>query len=431
MRVINLELVNEKLIYEKLENGLDVYIIRKKDFNSNYVSFVSKFGGLDIEFIPINEKDYVTMPAGIAHFLEHKLFEQENDPQVHEFYKQSGTYVNAMTGYKRTKYIFKGPSNFKKNLEFLLDFVQSPFFTEENIEKEKGIITEEARMCLDDKSRLFHETIMKNLYKEVPYNKKIIGELEDINSMTKEDIYKCYNSFYHPSNMALLIVTNEKEDDVLDLIINNQNKKDFKMDFRIIKKEYNEDIQVRNEYEEIIADVKETRIGYSLKFRLRDFNASKREVYDYLYILCGILVGNLSKFNLNLKEKNIIENDIGFSIDDYETSNETFITVHFYALTDKTDEFIKLLEEQLISKSYSKEDFELYRKNIIAEFNYGFNSVNGIMGFMSSEYEFIGRIDNDSIREEINLNYEKFIEVVDKFNLDNKSIVIMKGEKNA
>ena len=92
---------------------------------------------------------------------------------------------------------------------------------------------------------------------------------------------------------------------------------------------------------------------------------------------------------------------------------------------------MKHLEEQLISKSYSKEDFELYRKNIIAEFNYGFNSVNGIMGFMSSEYEFIGRIDNDSIREEINLNYEKFIEVVDKFNLDNKSIVIMKGEKNA
>ncbi len=431
MKVIRLELVNEKLVYEKLDNGLDVYIIRKKDFNSNYASFISNFGGLDIEFIPIDEKEYVTMPAGIAHFLEHKLFEQEKNPQVHEFYKKSGTYVNAMTGYKRTKYIFKGPSNFKNNLEFLLDFVQSPYFTDENIEKEKGIITEEARMCLDDKSRLFHETIMKNLYKEVPYNKKIIGELEDINSMTKEDIYRCYNSFYHPSNMGLLIVTNEDEKDVLELVRNNQNKKSFKKNFKIIKKDYKEDIKVRKEYEEIITDVKETRVGYSLKFKLKDFNVSKREVYDYLYILCGILVGNLSKFNLSLKEKNIIENDIGFSIDDYKTSNETFITVHFYGLTDKTNEFIKLLEKQLVSRAYSKEDFELYRKNIIADFNYGFNSVDGIMGFMVSEYEFIGKIDNDSIKEEINLNYEKFIEVVDKFNLDNKSIVIMKGENNA
>ena len=146
MRYIDLDIVNEKILYDKLDNGLDVYIIRKKDFNLNFASFITKFGGIDIEFIPINEKEYVKMPAGIAHFLEHKLFEQEKDPQVHEFYKKSGTYVNAMTGYKRTKYIFKGPSNFKENLEYLLDFVQSPYFTDENIEKEKGIIIEEANM---------------------------------------------------------------------------------------------------------------------------------------------------------------------------------------------------------------------------------------------------------------------------------------------
>ena len=428
MKVIELDVVNEKILYEKLDNGLDVYIVRKKDFNSNFASFVSKFGGLDIEFIPINEKEYVKMPAGIAHFLEHKLFEQEKGPQVHDFYKQSGAYVNAMTGYKRTKYIFNGPKNFKENLNFLLDYVQSPYFTDENIEKEKGIIIEEAKMCLDDKSRLFHETIMKNLFNEIPYDKKIIGEIDDIKSMTKEDIYKCYNSFYHPSNMALLIVTNEDEKEILKVVKDNQSKKEFKKDFSIVKKVYDEDIKVRKEYEEIVTDVKETRVGYSLKFRLSDFKASRREVYDYLYILLGILVGNLSKFNLSLKEQNIIKNDIGYSIDNVINGDDEFIVLHLYVLTDNIDKYISLLEKQLLSNNYNKEDFELYRKNIISDLNYGFNSVNGIMAFLSSEYEFDGKIDSESIKEEINLNYEKFKKVISKINLDNKSIVVMKGE---
>lgn len=425
MKEIKIDLVDEKIVYDKLENGLEVYIIRKKDFNSNYASFISKFGGLDIEFIPIGEKEFVKMPAGIAHFLEHKLFEQEKDPQVHDFYKQSGTYVNAMTGYKRTKYIFNGPNNFKENLIFLLDYVQSPYFTDENIEKEKGIIIEEAKMCMDDKNRLFHETIMKNLYKEIPYNKKIIGDIEDIKSMTKEDIYKCYNSFYHPSNMALMIVTNEKEEDILKVVKENQSKKTFKKDFKIIRKEYKEDEKVRKEYEEIITDVQETRVGYSLKFKLKDFNSTKKEAYNYLMIMLEILVGDLSKFNVTLKEKNIIKDDIGYSIDDYND----FITVHLYSLTDDPDKFIELLEKQLETKEFDKEDFELFRKTIISDYNYGFNSVNGIMLFLTSEYELLGKIDDKSIKEELNINYNRFKEVISNFNLKNKSIVVMKNNK--
>ena len=428
MKYIDLDIVNEKILYDKLDNGLDVYIIRKKDFNLNFASFITKFGGIDIEFIPIDEKEYVKMPAGIAHFLEHKLFEQEKDPQVHEFYKKSGTYVNAMTGYKRTKYIFKGPSNFKENLEYLLDFVQSPYFTDKNIEKEKGIIIEEANMCLDDKNRLFNETIMKNLYKEVPFYNKVIGEIEDIKSITKEDIYKCYNSFYHPSNMGLLVVTNENEEEVLELIKSNQSKKNYEKDFIIKRKEYNEDDSVRKEYEEIITDVTQTRVGYSLKFKLDNFKASRREVFDYLYILFGILVGNLSNFNLSLKEQDIITNDIGYYIDNYSSETDDIITVHFYGLTENPKLFIELLEQQLLSKNYTEEDFDLYKKNIISDFYYCFNSVNGIMSFMMSEYELEGKIDNKVIEIEKKLNYKDFIKVTDNINLNNKSVVVMKGE---
>ena len=417
MKYINLDLVDEKILYDKLDNGLDVYIVRKKDFNSNYASFVSKFGGLDIEFIPIGEKDYVKMPSGIAHFLEHKLFEQENDPKVHDFYKQSGTYVNAMTGYKRTKYIISGPKNFKKNLEFLLDFVESPYFTDQNIEKEKGIIIEEAKMCLDDKSRLFYQTVLKNLYNEVPYDKKIIGDIEDIKSMTKEDIYKCYNSFYHPSNMALFVVTNEDENDILELVKNNQSKKEFKKDFNIVRKIYNEDINVRKEYEELLEDVKETRVGYSLKFRLKDFDVTRKELIYYLYIFLGMKLGNLSTFNLSLKEQGLIKNDIGYSVDNLINGTDEFITVHIYSLTDNINEYIKLLEDNLIDNNYNKEDFELYRKNMISDFNYDFNSVNGIMSFLVGEYSYEDKIDEESIEKVKKLNYDRFIEVMKHFNL--------------
>ena len=431
MKVIDLDIVNEKLYYEKLDNGLDIYVIRKKDFNSNYASFITNFGGIDIEFVPINEDKMTIMPAGIAHFLEHKLFEQEKGDSVHEFYKKSGCYVNAMTGYKRTKYIFNGPTNFKNNLEFLLDFVQSPYFTDENVEKEKGIILEEAYMCMDDKNRLFNETIMKNLYQKIPYNKKIIGDIDDIKSITKEDIYRCYNSFYHPSNMALLIVTNENEEEIINIVKNNQSKKTFKKDFKIIKKEYEEDIKVRKEYEEIVTDVKETRMCYSLKFKEKDFNAKKIEIFDYIYIYLGIIIGSLSDFNLKMKEEKIIKDNIGYSINYQKSKNDNYITIHIYALTDKTKEFVELLEKELISFNYSKELFELYKKNIISDFNYGFNSVNGVMGYMSSEYEFEGKIDNENIKLEMNLNYDKFKEVINNINLNNKSVVVMKGEQDA
>ena len=429
MKEIKLSIVNEKIIYDKLSNGLEVYIIRKKDFNSSYATFITNFGGIDLEFIPINEEKMVTMPAGIAHFLEHKLFEQESGESVHEYYGKSGTYVNAMTGYKRTKYIFNGTKDFKNNLNFLLDFVQTPYFTDENVEKEKGIILQEAYMCLDDKNRLFNETIMKNLYNSFRYDKKIIGDIEDIKSITKEDLYRCYNSFYHPSNMALLVVTNEDEKEVLEIIKNNQDKKDYKKDFKIIRKEYDEDIKVRKEYEEIITDVSENRMCYSLKFKLSDFNKKKIEVYDYIYIMLGILIGDLSEFNLNLKEKGIIKDNIGYSLNSKSNKDDQFITVHIYALTDKEKEFIELLEKQLMKKEVSEELFDLYKKTIVSDFNYGFNSVSGIMNYMVSEYEFIHKIDNESIIEEMNLNYDSFMDVINKFNINNKSIVVMKKNK--
>ena len=421
MKRIELDIVNEKIFYEKLKNGLDVYIVKKEDFNTNYACFGTKFGGLDLEFIPSGEKDYVNMPSGIAHFLEHKLFEQENGESALDFYKKSGATVNAYTSYKTTKYYFFGTDNFEENLEYLLDFVQKPYFTDENVEKEKGIILEEAYMTLDNPDRLFNEN---NLYNCELYEKNVIGSISDIKSITKEDLYKCYNTFYSPSNMHLLIVTNKDVNNIMDIIKTNQKSKIFK-EGKVIKKEYIEDIKVRKKKEIIKGNVKENRFCYSIKLPLSYLSCSKIEAYDYLSILLGILIGNLSNFNVSLKKKNLIKDDLVFRISSDITKNETYIIIKIYVLTDEYNKVIELLEHQLLSKDYSKEDFELYKKSFISDLNYTFNNVNAIMEYMKNEYDFFGKISNESIVSEKNLNYERFIDIISRFNIDNKSIVIM------
>lgn len=425
MKTIKLEIINEKIYYEKLKNGLEIYVSYQKDFNNNFACFLTNFGGLDIEFIPDGKDKMVMMPSGIAHFLEHKLFEQENGSSVHEFYKKSGTYVNASTNYKTTRYIFSGPNNFDRNLEFLLDFVQKPYFTNSNVEKEKGIILEEQSMTKDDPDRLFYETIYKNLFNKLPYDKTVIGSRKDISSITKEDLYNCYNTFYHPSNMVLFVVSNKNPKEVINIVKNNQDKKKFK-DVKIIKKEYDEEEKVRKEKEIIHSNVNETRISYSLKYSLDYFDASKIEVYDYFTIFFNLLIGDLSKFNLDLKTKKIINDDIGHSVSIEKSKNKEYVIFTITAVTDKPNKFIKLLEDKLNDKDYKKEDFEIYRKSILANLIYQFADTGSIINYMVDEYLFSKKIDSENILVEKNINYKRFKEVTDKLIIKNKSIVILK-----
>jgi len=425
MRTIKLDIINEKIYYEKLDNGLEIYISYQKKFKNNYACFLTNFGGLDTKFIPYGEIEMADMPSGIAHFLEHKLFEQKDGTSVHDFYRKSGTYVNASTNYKTTKYIFSGPNNFENNLEYLLDFVQSPYFTDKNVDKEKGIILEEERMSKDDPNRLFFETIYKNLFNELPYDKTVIGTSKDISSITKEDLYRCYNTFYHPSNMVLFVVSNISPKEVFNIVKRNQDKKKFK-NYKIIKKEYEETNKVRKEKEIIHSNVNETRIGYSLKFDIKYFNAKKVEIYDYFTIFFNLLIGELSNFNLELKINKIISDDIEYSITTEKTKNTEYIIFSIFAVTSKPNKFIRLLEKKLMNKDYDKKDFDIYKKTILSSLINQFINTGTIINYMIDEYLFSKKISNENIEVEKNINFERFKEITDKLIIENKSIVILK-----
>ena len=143
------KIIDMDLYYEKLDNGLEIYVIPKNDCNNIYVTYNTKYGGKDNEFIPLNETKMKKFPKGIAHFLEHKLFEEEDNTNVFSFYQERGANANANTSYERTSYLFFGTEYFKENLEMLLHYVESPYFTDENVEKEKGIIEQEIKMYLE------------------------------------------------------------------------------------------------------------------------------------------------------------------------------------------------------------------------------------------------------------------------------------------
>jgi predicted Zn-dependent peptidase len=227
MEKITFEQLQEEMYYEKLNNGLDVYILPKKGFNKTYATFTTKYGSIDNHFLPPGKDDYVKVPDGIAHFLEHKLFEKEDGDVFQQFSKQ-GASANAFTSFTRTAYLFSSTSNVEKNLETLIDFVQEPYFTEKTVEKEKGIIGQEITMYDDNPDWRLYFGLIQNMYKNHPVSIDIAGTIESISHITKDMLYECYETFYHPSNMLLFVVGQVNPDEIMAFIKENQEKKEYK-----------------------------------------------------------------------------------------------------------------------------------------------------------------------------------------------------------
>ncbi|MGD6847640.1 EF-P 5-aminopentanol modification-associated protein YfmH [Rossellomorea aquimaris] len=226
MKKISFDQLQENLYFEKMSNGLDVYILPKKGFNKTYATFTTKYGSIDNHFVPLNEEEFVKVPDGIAHFLEHKLFEKE-DGDVFQQFSRQGASANAFTSFTRTAYLFSSTTNVERNLETLIDFVQDPYFTEKTVEKEKGIIGQEITMYDDNPDWRLYFGVIQNMYKNHPVKIDIAGTIESITPITKDMLYQCYNTFYHPSNMLLFVVGSVDPDQIMNQIRSNQEKKDY------------------------------------------------------------------------------------------------------------------------------------------------------------------------------------------------------------
>ncbi len=195
----------EKLYSAKHESGLGIYIIPKPEYSGTYAIFGTRYGSVDSEFVVPGESEPITVPDGIAHYLEHKMFDQPDGSNVFDKFSEYGGNANAFTSFNITAYLVSSTANFEENLSTLLDYVQSPYYTDETVEKEQGIIGQEIRMYDDNPGWKLFFNYINCLYNEHPVKKEIAGTVESISEITADYLYKCYNTFYNLSNMSLVI----------------------------------------------------------------------------------------------------------------------------------------------------------------------------------------------------------------------------------
>lgn len=363
--------IKETIYYEELPNGLKVYIVPKSDYDKTFGIFTTQYGGLDNKFIPFGKKDYVEYPKGIAHFLEHKLFEMEDGVDASTHLLKYGASSNAFTSFDRTSFLFSTTLNVKECTMYLLDFVQKPYFTDENIKKECGIIEQEIKMYLDEpESRLFWGTL-KNLYKNNYVSTDLVGTVESINQITKEMLYNCYNTFYHPSNMHLFIIGNV-DPSLIEDIKENQSKKEFKK-IVPIKREY-----VQDEFKDYIKeskikmDVLIPKLSIGVRFKNLYQNFQLQDIK--LSILCSILFGESSALRMELMEKGLINDTFGH----YTDFNKSASYFMIQGDSENPDELFKILKDYILdipNKMIDKEDFECAKRALIGQYMYILDSL--------------------------------------------------------
>ena len=206
--------IGEEVIWVTLENGLPVCIVPKKGFSRKYALFATRYGGMDMRF-RLNGQ-WLDTPAGIAHYLEHKMFDTEDGNALQEL-AMNGAEPNAFTSNAITCYYFDSTEKFYENLEILLSFVSVPYFTDESVEKEQGIIGQEIGMIEDNPEWQVYKQLMQSLYHTSPARTPVAGSVESIREITAQTLYDCHRAFYTPANMCLVVVGDVEPQQVLDI----------------------------------------------------------------------------------------------------------------------------------------------------------------------------------------------------------------------
>ncbi|MEG2351225.1 MAG: pitrilysin family protein [Bacilli bacterium] len=431
MKKINFSKVDESLYYEQLKNGLKVFIYKKPFFQKKYAFFQTNYGAINNDFVPIGETKIKSFPRGIAHFLEHKLFESNDKETTFDKFENNGASLNASTYYNCTEYHFSSVENFDENLLNLINFVQDPVFTDENVEKEKGIIGQEIDMLRDDADRYIYEKLFENTLKENNYRYSIGGDKKTIEKITKEDLYECYNTFYNPSNMFLLIAGNVDEKQIINLIKKNQQQKNIIKAKKIVSKKVIEPEEVYKDYEVIRQNVATDKIGYSYKIKLHK-EGKKQTLITRKYISFFVkeLFGVTSDFTTSLLNKNIVKSYFYYDLEFIDD----MVLIIFTADVLKETELDEALTNKLKSFNLDKYTFELFRKGCVANYVKAFESVSSITSMIRSMLTNYEKIFENLYEIYSELNYEDYLKTVKLLQFEKFSKLIMKPlleDKNA
>jgi predicted Zn-dependent peptidase len=374
MDKITFEQLQEELFHEKMSNGLSVYILPKRGFNKTYATFTTKYGSIDNTFIPLGKNEYTNVPDGIAHFLEHKLFEKE-DGDVFQQFSRQGASANAFTSFTRTAYLFSSTSDVEKNLETLIDFVQEPYFSEKTVEKEKGIIGQEITMYDDNADWRLYYGLIQNMYQNHPVKIDIAGTIESISHITKDLLYECYNTFYHPSNMLLFIVGPVDPEATMNQVRDNQAKKEYEAMPEIQRKFDEEPMPIAEKRQVLEMNVQTSKCLVGVKALHVNQNGKEMLKNELaINVLLDMLFSKSSENYQQLYNKGLIDDTFSY---DY-SQEKGFGFAMLGGDTDQPDQLAMELEKMLLTAKagdvFSEEQLERTKKKKIGAFLRAVNS---------------------------------------------------------
>ncbi len=421
MKKTNIEKLKLDIYEEKLENGLEIYIIPKNNCNNIYATFSTKYGSNNDEFVPIGEHKMKRFPLGIAHFLEHKMFEMEDGRDPFEIYSNNGADANANTSNYKTTYLFSGPEFFEENINFLLDYVQKPYFTDENVEKEKGIITQEIKMYQDDPYSVLYEKGIYNSFIKHPIKIPVIGDIKNITKITKEDLYACYNTFYNPGNMFVVVTGNVDPEKTINIIKENQKRKKFEKLSKIKQKEYDEPDNIEKAKETIKMDISLPKLGLNYKINYKDLNMDIRDALAYLSIIIDINIGTTSLLNESLKNNNIITSNLDFTF--LYTDKHILMTI--LGETQKIEVLQENIEKQINNLKITEEEFERKKLNVASSYVFMSDNIFSMNEKIMNNIIKYNEIKTDDIEYTKNLSFNKAKQLIKNLDLTNKNIVII------
>jgi len=379
LQTLNFDRLEEKVYYEVLENGLQVFVLPKPGFRKTYATLTTRFGSIDCRFC-VENGDVVELPDGIAHFLEHKMFAEEEGDVFFRF-AQQGASANAFTSFNRTAYLFSCTDRVKENLLTLLDFVQRPYFTDESVEKEKGIIGQEIRMYDDDPDWQVYFGLLQSMYVHHPVRIDIAGTVESIARINKELLYQCYETFYHPSNMLLFVVGQIEPQQVMEWVRENQARKRFAPPTRVTRLYPEEPLGVaeRERRRTLPVAVPKLMFGFKEPQILSGEPLLRRQCGTELAL--EALFGTGSELYQQLYDENLIDDDFGYQA----TEEDTYAFSTVGGETPEPDRLLEIVREYLrrrIQEGIDEDVFERVRRKKIGAF---LRSLN-VLEFIANQY---------------------------------------------
>lgn len=376
MKIIENSKVKEKVYIEKLENGLTVIIFPKKGMQKKYMIWGTNYGSNDNKFIVPGESKITEVPNGVAHFLEHKLFEQPDGTNSLDTLTALGVNANAYTTNDHTAYLFECTDNFYPAMDELMDYVQHPYFTDENVEKEKGIIGQEIRMYDDYPEWKVYLNALNAMYHNNPIKIDITGTIETISHIDKEILYKCYKTFYHPSNMIMVIAGDFEPEKIIEDVKKRLIKTEAKGEIRRINSDEPEEIVQPYIEEKLEVSQPLYTIGIKEDVNKLDSNEQVKR-YIAMEILLDLIFGKSSQLYKKFYEDGKIFGEPSLSYEVGRKYSHILITGQSNEPEFVYKEFKKTVEK-MQKEGINVEDFERLKKKEYGEYIREYNDVSDI-----------------------------------------------------